>query len=109
MSEPVDMDMNLKDKLSAHAPLPWRYDKDNCNVYANGLLAKVYGHNHTGERFANAAHIVKCVNLHDELVDALDKAYLQIIVFLNEGHFGRKIEFDSGYIVDALAKARSTP
>ena len=41
-----------------------------------------------------------------ELLEALEKAYTQIIVFLNEGHFGRRVEFDAGYIVDAITKAR---
>lgn len=41
-----------------------------------------------------------------ELFEALEKAYLQILEFLNEGDFKREVVFDAGYIVDALDKAR---
>lgn len=37
-----------------HAPGSWRFDRDNLNVYADGLLAQVHGHLHNGEREANA-------------------------------------------------------
>lgn len=40
-----------------------------------------------------------------ELLEALDKAHLEIIKLLNEGNFGRKVVLDLGYIVDAIAKA----
>lgn len=41
-----------------------------------------------------------------DLLAALDLAYLDIINFLNDGDFKKKVEWDAGYIVDALAKAR---
>lgn len=40
-----------------------------------------------------------------ELLEALKRAYQQCIEFLNEGGFRRKLEWDAGYIVDAIAKA----
>lgn len=48
--------------MSGHAPGPWRYDKDNLNVYSNGMVAQIYGHIHNGEKEANAYRIVTCVN-----------------------------------------------
>lgn len=41
-----------------------------------------------------------------ELLAALDQAYLDILTFLNEGDFKRDVEWDAGYIVDAIAKAK---
>lgn len=52
------------------------------------------------------SRVLKAVRLHDELVEALDRAYLDAITFLNEGDFKRKVEWDAGYIVDALSKAK---
>lgn len=50
--------------------------------------------------------IWKRIVLHDQLVEALDHAYLDACTFLNEGDFKRKVVWDAGYIVDALDKAR---
>lgn len=44
--------------------------------------------------------------LIEELVTALDKAYSDAIWVLNYGDFKQKIEWDAGYIVDVLAKAK---
>ena len=44
-----------------------------------------------------------------ELLDALDKAYTQILEFLNEGEFKQEVVWDAGYIIDALAKAKGEP
>ena len=60
-----------------HTPTPWHIlrEADGAIAIGNKLLPHVavvrYSHNpalskETGE--ANASHIVKCVNLHDELV-----------------------------------------
>lgn len=38
-------------------------DPDNGNVYANGLLAQVYGHVHNGERAANGKLIAAAPDL----------------------------------------------
>jgi len=53
-----------------HAPGPWRYDRDNLNVYANGLLAQTFGHTHNGEREANARLIATSPELLIELQTA---------------------------------------
>lgn len=47
---------------------------------------------------------------HDEIIrlllDALERAYLDALYFLNDGDFKRCVEWDAGYIVDAIAKAK---
>lgn len=78
-----------------HTPTPWRVEADttliwgDCNPDDNSTRGMGYpiakcninpsGNWSTGpyadEGAANAAHIVKCVNLHDELVEALKQAY----------------------------------
>lgn len=40
------------------------------------------------------------------LQHALDRAYSDIVYFLNEGDFKRDIEWDAGYIIDLLPKKR---
>lgn len=69
-----------------HTPTPWTFKQDpktgDCGITAVGvgILAETYAeirraHEYaTGESHANAAHIVKCVNMHDELVEALEIA-----------------------------------
>lgn len=60
-----------------HTPKPWRRDPDNNNVYANGLLAQVYGHLHNGERVANsnliaaAPDMLECLMAHLGLLEEL--------------------------------------
>ena len=65
--------------MTKHTPIPWRVadkslglmgilrvqnkDVDICNVFNDKSVNSE----------ANAKHIVKCVNMHDELVEALDK------------------------------------
>jgi hypothetical protein len=41
-----------------------------------------------------------------DLLAALEQAYSDICRFLNEGDFKTDVEWDAGYIVDALAKAK---
>lgn len=43
--------------MNKHTPGPWRFDPDNQNVYANGMVAQTYGHTHNGEKLANA-HLI---------------------------------------------------
>lgn len=54
------------------------------------------------QRQAHAALITAA----PDLLAALEQAYKDCLWFLNYGDFKRDIEFDAGYIVDALAKAR---
>lgn len=48
---------------SKYTPGKWKFDKDNYNVYCNGLLAQVYGHLHNGEKQANARLIAAAPEL----------------------------------------------
>lgn len=61
--------------MSAHTPTPWAIDGGDIAIGGVVcILADYCGPDYAGtqERIANAAHIVRCVNLHDELVAALD-------------------------------------
>jgi hypothetical protein len=56
-----------------HTPTPWRTAGSVIMAGDNGYaIADIDGDN--GESVIDAAHIVKCVNAHDELVAALDNA-----------------------------------
>lgn len=85
-----------------HTPTPWFIDEYKSvvdekgqTISANGFsLVMSYGDNQKFAR-ANAAHIVKCVNMHDELVEALKKCGMLL------EHGG----FDLEFIDSALKKA----
>lgn len=49
------------------------------------------------------AHLIAAA---PNLLKALEQAYEDAIRFLNEGDFKKKVEWNAGYIVDAIAKAR---
>jgi hypothetical protein len=57
-----------------HTPGPWTFDKDNLNIYANGMVAETYGHTHNGERHANARLIAAA----PELLEALEALMIEI-------------------------------
>lgn len=58
-----------------HTPTPWVADENAINDNIGVEIALITSDMRTWEEDdANAAHIVKCVNLHDELVDALKDA-----------------------------------
>jgi hypothetical protein len=63
----------------SHTPGPWRFDKDNLNVYSNGLVAQTFGHLHNGEKAANA-HLIAAA---PELLEALERARGQWIHSVN--------------------------
>jgi|WetSurMetagenome_2_1015567.scaffolds.fasta_scaffold195424_4 hypothetical protein len=65
-----------------HTPTPWEA-RESGRIVApskDGLteqtIARVQGY--ASEVEADAAHIVKCVNMHDELVNVLQSAYDRI-------------------------------
>lgn len=70
-----------------HTPTPWQTDEshffddgmqhyqdlDYLEIVGSGTVALVLDlHSNHEDTKANAAHIVKCVNMHDELVEALE-------------------------------------
>lgn len=59
-----------------HTPTPWIYDgyevySDDCEYHPVANSTPNHTCRDDEEGIANAAHIVKCVNMHDELVEAL--------------------------------------
>lgn len=63
----------------AHTPTPWiasdrRVSAHDGTQIASAMLNGSTVGNHIDTDVANAAHIVRCVNSHDELVAALAKA-----------------------------------
>lgn len=59
-----------------HTPTPW-YSIGNDiyheSEYGSDPIASVCGECSFTQDHANAAHIVKCVNMHDELVEAIQE------------------------------------
>lgn len=58
-------------RMSKHTPRPWRFDPDNQNIYANGMVAQTFGHVHNGEKLANARLIAAAPDLLEALKDIL--------------------------------------
>lgn len=65
-----------------HTPIPWEVatDEDGRVAVIKGCSFLTYAFPtdlgfETGSPEANAAHIVKCVNMHDELVEALKEVH----------------------------------
>jgi len=97
--------------MSKHTPGPWgteeslpRGDDGHISVWVshhgNGITEIVRGEN-LKERRANARLIAAA----PEMLEALNRAHLEIIGLLNDGDFKTNITLDLGYIVDAIAKA----
>ena len=63
-----------------HTPTPWKLDGNDIVVDAQGMIACAYGFIVNGkairtpETFANAAFIVRAVNSHEALINALKVA-----------------------------------
>lgn len=61
-------------QTTKHTPTPWEVNGDTY-VTVNSLIiahCKQHGNTTLEDAEANAAHIVKAVNCHDDLVEALD-------------------------------------
>jgi hypothetical protein len=58
--------------MSKITPRPWSHIYNGDEVIAGGADGQIYVC--TAHTQANAAHIVKCVNMHDDLVEALRAA-----------------------------------
>ena len=102
-------------------PRPWSFEWTDDEHYGEGTISDNHGHiiaivcgsNHAewrdseddgeGEFKANAALIVKAVNSHQALVDALNKAQEDINWMLNNARFLNPAVFD--YIDKALKAA----
>lgn len=66
--------------MSGHTPIPWHVSRRNDRAVSTPIGGVETSHRFTPHRVCladsarNAAHIVRCVNAHDELVAALAKA-----------------------------------
>lgn len=91
----------------SHSKLPWTYEpqpyKQDAIWAGTRLVANVIGDDAQTE--ANAAHIVKCVNLHDELVTALEKIALDLDGKIQAADI-EDLSFALNTAKDAIAKAR---
>lgn len=90
-----------------HTPTPWVLDDDGDGDYKiiseeGRLIAVETSYYPIAPSVEDAAHIVKCVNMHDELVEALKWAKEQLEVFASET-MGE--DFNSLRINEALKKA----
>lgn len=87
------------DSAPKHTPGPWelRTDRSEYRIYArgqnvSGVVARINTDwpfpEQQAEQRANASHIVKCVNAHDELVEALERSEyrLESIIEFLERH-----------------------
>ena len=106
-----------------HTPTPWDYaDKVNqTSIYGKGYekpiaitdsYSKGFGPD-VGERIANAADIVKCVNLHDELVGyctSLINCFDELKATINAerivtGRSTRQLHIDSNLAIEGVRES----
>lgn len=103
--------MNIIEKIT---PTPWKviglrhiHVADESIVAPIAICEDVTARMKSGECYANAAHIVKCVNLHDELVDAVEY-YCSV---MREAWGNEAFEKSNDHVIskmrNALAKAKA--
>lgn len=70
----------MKNTQVKHTPTPWATSEGGSKPYHSQLFfAGKYKEQYVGEVLTkNAQHIVKCVNVHDELVEALKRIHSYI-------------------------------
>lgn len=91
---------------SKHTPTPWYWGDKSHHGYFNlrsdsGIVINAeenYGAPYMEISDEDAAHIVKCVNMHDELVEALESVLEGIKLGYNLGYLESEVE-------EALKKA----
>lgn len=67
-----------------HTPTPWKFNEKNGLCYeivtlGGAGIASVMASMHHPEAIANAELIVRAVNAHEELVNALDECYGELL------------------------------
>jgi hypothetical protein len=93
-----------------HTRGPWRAESKRNNGFAisteGGLyIGRVAQHGIDTPTHFECEPNARLVAAAPDLLEALDRAHLEIIKLLNEGDFKRHVVLDLGYIVDAIAKA----
>lgn len=61
-----------------HHKAPWKQDMDLIHEGSSPYCVIARANTYQEKYLYNAAHIVKCVNCHDELIEALEAAIKQI-------------------------------
>ncbi len=87
----------------AHSPTPWAYDTEYGNYIRDADGDAITAMNYADPE-GDGVHIVRCVNAHDALVNAL-QAVLNIDslpIGTTQGYASRVLAYD-----DALGKART--
>lgn len=76
--------MTTRNEVTQHTPTPWLVDAGKSDVVLGGNCNPLQFVSHDS-RNADAAHIVRCVNAHDDLVDriAMLERALQAIINTN--------------------------
>lgn len=96
---------------TAHTPTPWSLEKPDTASYryeiGETMTTKIYGPNPIDfpESEANAAHIVKAVNLHEELVEAFTELHNELSDMIILDDSGELVEKVQKY-KDLLLRAR---
>lgn len=101
----------MKTRKEQPTPRPWSQDKEKPwsikDNLGNHFLSLSSPHQRLEEFPANAAHIIKCVNAHEELVERLKE--MTVAFHHNGNHAGYLSECDSDVCVDnmnVLAKVK---
>lgn len=58
-----------------HTPTPWTYNGTDSTILTRTGEFTLIRTNGIGDTRNNAKHLVKCVNMHDELIGALEQLY----------------------------------
>lgn len=95
--------------MSKPTPRPWKWAHDGYQAILSGNknFVELIQLQPTELSEANAAHIVKCVNMRDELVEALRGFVGHCGCSAAERDSGHKVDCFAPYLADLLAKAEA--
>ena len=81
--------------MSKHTPTPWKVNRlADGHIDIDGIGQNALAHLQTNQE-ANAAHIVKCVNAHDALREALERLKAEYCAYrYDKGDLPRTVGLD---------------